>query len=128
MNAVSCEPVKTGDEMMNRFRYLSLALKAVALLALAAGAHSASAQLPADHNRGHNRPILDGSVESVDGRLQVSLTNTDDARSVSGAARISLGAGDKQAEVARFEFTLAPQESRLFPLGSRGAPGDHYTL
>ena len=47
---------------------------------------------------------------------------------MSGGARISLGAGDKQAEVARFEFTLAPKESRLFPLGSRGAPGDHYTL
>ena len=128
MNAVPCEPVKTGDEMMNRFRYLSLALKAIVFMALTVYPHSANAQLPADHNRGQNRPILDGSVESVGGRLQVSLTNTDDARSVSGVARVSLGAGDKQAEVARFEFTLAPKESRLFPLGSRGGPGDHYTL
>src|SRR5215813_4995700 len=107
---------------MNRFLYLF-----VALLALAVGA-IVHAQLPADQNRGHNRPVLDGGVESVGGRLQVSLTNTDSADSVSGVARISLGAYDKQAEVARFEFTLAPQESRLFPLGSRGAPGDHYTL
>lgn len=107
--------------MRNRFLYLF-----VALLALAAGAQTAQAQSSADQNRGRNRPILDGGVESVEGRLQVSLTNTDDVRSVSGSARISLGASDQQSE--RLEFTLAPQESRLFPLGSRGAPGDHYTL
>src|SRR5262245_28108410 len=117
------ENVSSEAKMMKWSRYLL-----IALVALAACAQIARAQLPADHNRGNNRPIMDGIVESVGGRLQVSLTNTDSARSVSGAARISLGAGDKQAEVARFEFTLAPQESRLFPLGSRGAPGDHYTL
>jgi hypothetical protein len=107
--------------MRNRFLYLF-----VALLALAPGAQTAYAQSSADQNRGRNRPIVEGVVESVEGRLQVSLTNTDDVRSVSGSARISLGASDQQSE--RLEFKLAPQESRLFPVGSRGAPGDHYTL
>jgi hypothetical protein len=78
--------------MRNRFLYLF-----VALLALAAGAQTAQAQSPADQNRGRNRPIVDGGVESVDGRLQVSLTNTDNVRSVRGSARISLGASDRQS-------------------------------
>jgi hypothetical protein len=45
-----------------------------------------------------------------------------------GPARISLGAAGQQVEVARFEFTLAPQESRVFPLNSGGATGDSNTL
>jgi hypothetical protein len=43
-------------------------------------------------------------------------------------ARINLGASGQQVEVAGFDFTLAPQESRVFPLNSRGATGDSYTL
>jgi hypothetical protein len=42
-------------------------------------------------------------------------------------ARISLGASGQQVEVAGFEFTLTPQESRVFPLNSRGATGDSST-
>jgi hypothetical protein len=101
---------------MNRFLYL--------LMALAAGALVVYAQTAADHKR----PVLDGSVESVGGRLRVSLTNTDGAREFRGAAQVSIDAPGRQSEVARFEFTLAPQESRLFPLDSQGAAGDHYTL
>src|SRR5262245_54515189 len=107
--------------MRNRFPYLF-----IAFLALAAGSQIAWAQSSADQNRGRNRHILDGGVESVDGRLQVSLSNIDDVREFRGAAKISLGPSDQHSE--KIEFTLAPQESRLFPLGSRGATGDNYTL
>ncbi|HKQ72204.1 MAG TPA: hypothetical protein VJ810_00655 [Blastocatellia bacterium] len=107
--------------MRNPFLYLF-----AALLGLAAGAQIAQSQSSADQNRGRNRPLLDGGVESVDGRLQVSLSNIDNVHEFRGAARISLGASGQQSE--KLEFTLAPQESRLFPLGSRGAPGDNYTL
>jgi hypothetical protein len=101
---------------MNRFLYL--------LMALAAGALAVCAQTVADHKR----PVVDGSVESVGGRLRVSLTNTDNAREFRGEAQVSIDAPNRQSEVSRFEFTLAPQESRLFPLDSQGAAGDHYTL
>src|SRR5262245_24755130 len=101
---------------MNRFLYL--------LMALAAGALTVWAQTTADHKR----PVVDGSVESVGGRLQVSLTNTDSAREFRGAAQITIDAPDRQSEVTRFEFTLAPQESRLFPIDSQVAAGAHYTL
>ena len=53
--------------MMYRFLYLS-----VAFVALATCAQIARAQPPADPSNGQNRPILDGSVESMGGRLQVS--------------------------------------------------------
>src|SRR5262245_5357835 len=101
---------------MNRFLYL--------LMALAAGALTVWAQTAADHKR----PVVDGSVESVGGRLQVSLTNTDSARELRGVAQVSIDAPDGQSEVVKFEFTLAPQESRLFPINSQGAAGSHYTL
>src|SRR5262245_59897529 len=101
---------------MNRFLYL--------LMALAAGALAVWAQSAADHKR----PVVDGIVESVGGRLRVSLTNTDSAREFRGEAQVSIDAPDRQPEVARFEFTLAPQESRLFPIDSQGAAGAHYTL
>jgi hypothetical protein len=101
---------------MNRFLYL--------LMALAAGALAVSAQTAADHKR----PVVDGSVESVGGRLRVSLINTDNAREFRGEAQVSIDSPDRQSEGARFEFTLAPQESRVFPLDSKGAAGDHYTL
>jgi hypothetical protein len=101
---------------MNRFLYL--------LMALAAGALTVWAQTAADHKR----PVVDGSVESVGGRLQVSLTNTDSVREFRGAAQVSIDAPDRQTEVSKFEFTLAPQESRLFPIDSQGAAGAHYTL
>ncbi len=108
---------------MNRSRYLF-----VAMAALVAGAQIVRAQQPVDNNRRNNHPVVDGAVESLGGRLQVSLTNTDSVREIRGAARISLGAPDRHSEVARFEFTLAPQESRLFSLDSRGDVGDQYTL
>src|SRR5262245_32404029 len=101
---------------MNRFLYL--------LMALAAGALTVWAQTAADHKR----PVVDGGVESVGGRLRVSLTNTDNAREFRGEAQISIDAPNRQSEVSKFEFTLAPQESRLFPLDSQGAAGDQYTL
>src|SRR5215475_10832865 len=101
---------------MNRFLYL--------LMALAAGALAVCAQTAADHKR----PVVDGSVESVGGRLRVSLINTDNTREFRGAAQVSIDSPDRQSEVTRFEFTLAPQESRLFPLDSQGAAGDRYTL
>lgn len=101
---------------MNRFLYL--------LMALAAGALAVCAQTAADHKR----PVVDGSVESAGGRLRISLTNTDSAREFRGEAQVSIDAANRQSEVTRFEFTLAPQESRLFPLDSQGAAGDHYTL
>jgi hypothetical protein len=101
---------------MNRFLYL--------LMALAAGALTVWAQTAADHKR----PVVDGSVESVGGRLRVSLTNTDSAREFRGAAQVSIDAPDRQSEVTKFEFTLAPQESRLFPIDFQGAAGAHYTL
>jgi hypothetical protein len=101
---------------MNRFLYI--------LMALAASALTVSAQTTTDHKR----HVVDGNVESVGGRLRVSLTNTDGDREFRGAAQISIDAPGRQSEVSRFEFTLAPQESRLFPLDSPGAAGDHYTL
>src|SRR5262245_58753911 len=101
---------------MYRFLYL--------LMALAAGALTVCAQSASDHKR----PVVDGAVESVGGRLRVSLTNTDSAREFRGAAQVTIDSPDRQTEVARFEFTLAPQESRLFPIDSQGAAGDHYTL
>jgi hypothetical protein len=104
---------------MNRFFHLLMAL-----IALVAGVQIVRAQTPADHKR----PVVDGSVESANGQVRVILTNTDGARSFRGEARVDLGASDRQSEVARFEFTLAPQESRIFPLDPRSATGDHYTL
>src|SRR5215510_4773496 len=101
---------------MNRFLYF--------LMALAASALTVWAQTTADHKR----PVVDGIVESVGGRLRVSLTNTDSAREFRGEAQVTIEAPDRQPEVARFEFTLAPQESRLFPIDSQGAAGAQYTL
>src|SRR5262252_431196 len=101
---------------MNRFLYL--------LMAIAAGALTVCAQSAADHKL----PVVDGSVESVGGRLRVILTNTDSVREFRGVAQVSLDAPDRQSEVARFEFTLAPQESRFFPLNAPGSAGDNYTL
>jgi hypothetical protein len=104
---------------MNRFLYLLIALGA-----LVAGAQIVRAQTPADHKR----PVVNGDVENADGKIRVILTNTDGARTFRGEARVNLGASDRQSEVTRFEFTLAPQESRIFPLDPRNAAGDHYTL
>src|SRR5262245_4091619 len=101
---------------MNRFLYLLIALVAAAL--------TVGAQTAADHKQ----PAVDGVVESVGGQLRVGLTNTDSAREFRGTAQVSIDAPGRQSEVARFEFTLAPQESRLFPLDSQGTAGDHYTL
>src|SRR5499426_1050775 len=101
---------------MNRFLYL--------LMALSAGALTIWAQTAADHKR----PVVDGAVESVGGRLRVSLTNTDSVREFRGAAQVTIDAPDRQPEVASFEFTLAPQESRLFPIDSQGAASAQYTL
>src|SRR5262245_40318092 len=106
---------------MNRFLHLLMALAASAL---AAGALAVCAQTAADYKR----PVVDGIVESVGGRLRVSLTNTDNAREFSGEAQVSIDAPNRQSKVSKFEFTLAPQESRLFPLDSQGAAGDVYTL
>jgi|SRR5215831_15486004 len=105
---------------MYRFLYL--------LMALMAGALAARAQQLADHNHRNNYPVLDGGVESVGGRLRVILTNTDSVREFRGVAQVSLDAPDRQSEVVRFEFTLAPQESRFFPLNAPGSAGDNYTL
>jgi hypothetical protein len=101
---------------MNRFLYILMALTAAAL--------AVWAQTAADHKR----PVVDASVESVGGRLRVSLTNTDSSRELRGVAQVSIDAPDGQSEVAKFEFTLAPQESRLFPINSQSAAGGHYTL
>jgi hypothetical protein len=101
---------------MNRFHYL--------LMALAAGALTVCAQTAAEQRR----PVVEGVVESVGGQLRVSLTNTDSAREFRGAAQVSIDSPNRQSEVTRFEFTLAPQESRFFPLDSQSAAGDHYTL
>src|SRR5262245_42793754 len=101
---------------MNRFLYL--------LMALAAGALAVCAQTAADHKR----PVVDGSVESVRGRLRVSGINTGSTGEFRAAAELSNYSPDRQSEVTRFEFPLAPQESRLFPLDSQGAAGDRYTL
>jgi hypothetical protein len=101
---------------MNRFLYL--------LTAIVAGALTIGAQTAADRKP----PAVEGGVESVGGQLRVSLINTDSVREFRGAARVSIGAPDRQSEVARFEFMLAPQETRLFPLEASGAAGDHYTL
>jgi hypothetical protein len=49
---------------MNRFRYLS-----AAFVALAACTQIARAQLPADHDLGHNQSAANGGVESLGGRL-----------------------------------------------------------
>ena len=98
------------------------------LAALAAGAMTVRAQTSADQNRRKNFPVVEGAVESVGGRLRVSLTNTDSAREFRGAAQVSIDVSGRQSEVAKFEFTLAPQESRHFPLDTQGAAGDHYTL
>jgi len=106
---------------MNRFLHLLMALAASAL---AASALAVCAQTAADYKR----PVVDGIVESVGGRLRVSLTNTDNARGFSGEAQVSIDAPNRQSKVSKFEFTLAPQESRLFPLDSQGAAGDVYTL
>jgi hypothetical protein len=101
---------------MNRFLYL--------LMALAAATVAVCAQTASDHKR----PVVDGSVESVGGQLRVSLTNTDSAREVRGVVQVSIDAPDRQSEAATFEFTLAPQESRLFPINTLGSAGDQYTL
>jgi hypothetical protein len=98
------------------------------LAALAAGAMTARAQTSVDQIRRNNYPVVEGAVESVGGRLRVSLTNTDSAREFRGEAQVSIDAPNRQSEVTKFEFTLAPQESRLFPLDSKSAAGDHYTL
>jgi hypothetical protein len=98
------------------------------LAALAAGAVTVRAQTSVNQNRRNNYPLVEGAVESVGGRLRVSLTNIDSAREFRGEAQVSIDAPNRQSEVTRFEFTLAPQESRLFPLDSQGAAGDHYTL
>jgi hypothetical protein len=101
---------------MNRFLNL--------LTAIVAGALVVCAQTTSDRKP----PVLEGGVESVGGQFRVSLTNTDVSREFRGSAQVSIGAPDRQSEVARFEFTLAPQESRVFPLDAPGASGDHYTL
>ncbi len=95
----------------------------ISLLALGAGAMTVCAQTTA----GQKRLAVDGVVEDVGGRLHVRLTNADAVREFRGAARVSIEVAEKQSEVARFEFKLAPQESRLFPLDLQGG-GDHYTL
>jgi len=100
----------------------------VALALLVSGPHIIRAQLPAARNRGLNPPALIGSVESAGGRFYASLANTDATREFRGTARISIGSSDQQSETAKIEFTLAPQESRLFPLDSRGVSGNRYTL
>jgi hypothetical protein len=71
---------------------------------------------------------VDGIVESVGEKLRVGLTNTDSAREFRGTAQVSIDVPGRQSKVAKFEFTLAPQESRIFPLDFHGAVGDHYTL
>jgi hypothetical protein len=93
-------------------------------MALVAVALTVCAQTAADQKR----PAVDGIVESVGGQLRVGLTNTDSAREFRGTAQVSIDTPGRRSEVAKFEFTLAPQESRLFPLDSQGGAGDHYTL
>src|SRR5262245_13154179 len=110
-------------EMINWFHYLL-----ITLVAVTGSFQITRAQLPSEQGRGLNRPALIGSVESSEGHLRLNLANQDPAREFRGKARISLGTSEQQTEVARFDFSLAPQESRLFPLDSRGISSDRFTL
>ena len=107
--------------MVNRLRDSCILLVVLAVMPPVARAQQPTSSTPTP-------PVLIGSVENANGQLRLNLTNSDPARELRGAAHISLGNSARQVEAAKLAFTLAPGETRLFPLNSPTASGDQYTL
>jgi hypothetical protein len=107
---------------MNRFQQV------LAVLILMVASAPISAQQASSQNQSANPGGLVGGVESVGGRLQLNLTNTDPAREFRGTVHVSLGSPAQQAEAARLTLVLAPQETRLIPIGVSAASGGQCTL
>jgi len=61
-------------------------------------------------------PRLQGSVEMRDGRMWMTLRNTDTDRSFSGMARVTLSDDKNQQDVTPMQFTLAPDKEESFPV------------
>ncbi len=74
-------------------------------------------------------PVIAGEVERAGGQIQLVLSNPSDARAFQGEAKVS--AGLSADAPIRLAITLAPNETRRFPLPSltgSGAAGDQYLL
>jgi hypothetical protein len=67
-----------------------------------------------------------GEVERAGAQLRLALTNPSDAREFQGSASVAVGASAD--EVTRLSVTLAPGETRNFPLSVSASPTDQYSL
>lgn len=81
--------------------------------------------LPADA-QSTRTPALTGGVERAGGQLRLVLTNPGDTQAFQGSA--SVNAGPSTLDAARFTLTLAPGETRSFPLPSLPSSVDQYEL
>lgn len=61
-------------------------------------------------------PRLQGSVEMRNGRMWMTLRNTDSERSFSGMARVTLSDDKNQQDVTPMQFTLPPEQEASFPV------------
>ncbi|MGH9936871.1 MAG: SPOR domain-containing protein [Blastocatellia bacterium] len=61
-------------------------------------------------------PRLQGSIEMREGRMWMTLRNTDSDRTFSGLARLTLSDDKNQQDVTPMQFTLAPDKEESFPV------------
>ena len=102
---------------------------AIILLTITAVTPSVRAQSTGVGGAGKSSPEIIGEVERTGAQIQLVLTNQSDKSAFQGAAKVSVGLS--AASDIRLTITLAPKETRRFPLPSpdtSGASGDEYSL
>src|SRR5262249_35711873 len=102
---------------------------AIILLTLATVTPSARAQSTGVGGAKKRSPAIEGAVERTGAQIQLVLTNPSDTRVFQGVANVSVGLSKDAAP--RLTITLAPNETRRFPLTASttsGQSGDQYSL
>src|SRR5262245_22287895 len=102
---------------------------AIILLTLTTVTPSVRAQSTGGAAAEKRLPAIVGEVERAGAQIQLVLTNPSDTRVFQGVANVSVGLSTDAAN--RFTITLAPNETRRFPLtASRtsGQSSDQYSL
>src|SRR5215813_8477239 len=102
---------------------------AIILLTLATVTPSARAQSKGFGGAEKKSPAIEGAVERTGAQIQLVITNPSDTRVFQGVANVNVGLSSDAA--IRLTITLAPKETRRFPLTAHttsGQSGDQYSL
>lgn len=73
-------------------------------------------------------PPLAADVIKISGEYRLRVINNDPTRTFKGTAQVNLGTAYQQAEAAKVNLSIAPQDTALLLLYSMPAVGDQYTL